>query len=602
VPPSPRDHYTAQVAACAARERRASRWHEVLGWGRVAGLVLLVAAAYQACERREPSSVVTYVPLAIFVALSVALARTGRTLRTVRDMRIYYEEGLARLDEGWAGGAVDGARFADPHHPYAADLDLFGARSLFARLCLARTSVGEETLAAWLAAGATDRAEVLARQAAVAELRGRVDLRERLYREAGTVRQEVRSPATLTTWLESPPAPPARATRLAAALLGLAGAGAVTALLLGRPLLALPVFAVQVWFVSRHRALVTEVGRATQHRADELAAVAGLATTIEGETFSSERLQALQRALHSDGVPARRRIAELTRRVGWFESRRNPFFGLTSAPLLLGTQLAMAIEAWRSRHGRTVAGWIRAIAAVEALSSLATHAYEHPDAPFPDLATPEEAAAGPIYQAEGLGHPLIPTSARVANDVALGGGPTRMLLVTGSNMSGKSTLLRTVGINAVLALSGGVVCARRLRLSAPLSIGATLRTSDSLDAGVSRFFAEVKRIRAIVAMAEASPHTLFLLDEIFHGTNSQDRLAGAAAILRVLVDRGAIGLVTSHDLALTKIVQNLSPAADNVHFEDRIDDGKLTFDYRLRPGVVTRSNAIALMKLVGLPV
>jgi hypothetical protein len=597
-PRSPREHYQHEVNACVARQRTVGRVHEVLGWARVAGLVLLLATAYQACDRRRLSASVASLPLLAFIALSIALARTGRVLRTTTDMRTYYEDGLRRLDEGWTGGANDGARFLDPEHPYALDLDLFGPHSLYARLCLARTSAGEETLAGWLLQAA-GRDEVLARQEAVAELRGRVDLREHLFRVAGMVRQEVRSATALTDWLEAPAATVRTSVRVLAVALGAAGALAVVAVLAGRPLLAIPVAIAELAFVSRHKKLVAAVAEGTWRRVEELAAVAALATVIEQQRFTSGRLQTLQRALQPEGLPARRRIAELTRRVGWFESRRNPFFGLTTAPLLLGTQLAMSIEAWRSRHGHAVAGWIRAIAEVEALSSLATYAYEHPDDPFPSIAPPDP-AEGPIYRAEGLAHPLIPASTRVANDVALGRGK-QLLLVTGSNMSGKSTLLRTVGINAVMALAGGVVCARSLLLS-PVAIGATLRTSDSLDAGVSRFFAEIKRVRTIVGMAEQSPHTLFLLDEIFHGTNSQDRLAGAAAILRNLVTRRAIGLVTSHDLALAKVAEDLAPTAENVHFEDQIHDGSLSFDYRLRPGVVTRSNALALMKLVGLPV
>ena len=199
-----------------------------------------------------------------------------------------------------------------------------------------------------------------------------------------------------------------------------------------------------------------------------------------------------------------------------------------------------------------------------------------------------------------MAHPLLPPATRIGNDVRLDRA-TRLLLVTGSNMSGKSTLLRTVGTTTVLALAGAPVPADRLRLSY-LRVGASLRTVDSLQAGVSRFFAEIKRLRNIVSLAERSPLTLFLLDEILHGTNSQDRFAGAAAITRALVGHGAIGLITTHDLTLARIVDELAPAAVNVHFEDVISDDQLHFDYKLRPGVVTRANALALMKLVGLPV
>jgi DNA mismatch repair ATPase MutS len=173
--------------------------------------------------------------------------------------------------------------------------------------------------------------------------------------------------------------------------------------------------------------------------------------------------------------------------------------------------------------------------------------------------------------------------------------------VSGSNMSGKSTLLRTVGINAVLAQAGAPVRAASLRLSS-LQIGATLRIQDSLQEGRSRFYAEITRVRALADVARGPVPLLFLLDELFHGTNSHDRLVGASGVLRSLLNGGAIGLVTTHDLALTSIARALAPRAVNVHFEDRFEGGEIHFDYRMKPGPVTRSNAIALMRAVGLEV
>jgi DNA mismatch repair ATPase MutS len=199
-----------------------------------------------------------------------------------------------------------------------------------------------------------------------------------------------------------------------------------------------------------------------------------------------------------------------------------------------------------------------------------------------------------------LGHPVIPAARLVRNDVYLA-GETRLLVISGSNMSGKSTLLRTVGINAVLALMGAPVRATRLRLT-PLAVGATLRIQDSLQEGRSRFFAEITRVRRLADRAAGPTPLLFLLDELFHGTNSHDRLIGAIGVLRSLLDRGAIGLITTHDLALTQIAVDVGPRAVNVHFDDTFDGGEIRFDYRLKPGPVTRSNALALMRAVGLSV
>jgi DNA mismatch repair ATPase MutS len=237
------------------------------------------------------------------------------------------------------------------------------------------------------------------------------------------------------------------------------------------------------------------------------------------------------------------------------------------------------------------------VGTLEALASLATWHHEHPALPFPRLVPDAE---GPLLVGDELGHPLIPEGRRVCNDVRLDGA-RRLLLISGSNMSGKSTYLRTVGVNVVLALAGAPVCARSLSLS-HLDLGATLRVNDSLQGGQSRFFAEITRIKQIVALALRSPLTLGLLDEILQGTNSHDRQLGAKGVVRTLLDAGALAVVTTHDLALAEMADELGALARNVHFEDRIEDGKLIFDYRMREGVVTRTNALDLMRLVGLRV
>jgi DNA mismatch repair ATPase MutS len=277
--------------------------------------------------------------------------------------------------------------------------------------------------------------------------------------------------------------------------------------------------------------------------------------------------------------------------------QHNLIFLIVSLPFLWGTHLAWAIESWRARHGGHIRAWLDAVAEMEALSSLSAFRFEHPRDPFPSIVTDHASA---LFDGSDLGHPLIPHARCVRNDVQLNENHT-LLVVSGSNMSGKSTLLRTVGINAVLAQAGAPVRAASLRLS-PLRVGATLRIQDSLQEGRSRFYAEITRVRALADLAHGDTPLLFLLDELFHGTNSHDRLVGASGVLRSLLARGAIGLVTTHDLALTSIARALAPRAVNVHFEDWFEGSEIHFDYRMKPGPVTRSNAIALMRAVGLDV
>jgi DNA mismatch repair ATPase MutS len=247
------------------------------------------------------------------------------------------------------------------------------------------------------------------------------------------------------------------------------------------------------------------------------------------------------------------------------------------------------------RSGVKVAEWIAAVGEIEALLALANYSYEHPADPFAEIV-----AGAPLYQGDGLGHPLLPEDKVVRTDLHLSDA-TRLLVVSGSNMSGKSTLLRTVGTNAVLALAGAPVRAKRLQLS-PLQLGASIRIQDNLRAGASLFYAEITRLRQLMELTGAALPLLFIIDEILHGTNSHDRRIGSEAVLRGLVERGALGLVTTHDLALTNIVSDAHTHARNVHFEDHLEDGQMTFDYILRDGVVKKSNAIELMRSVGLEV
>ena len=355
------------------------------------------------------------------------------------------------------------------------------------------------------------------------------------------------------------------------------------------------VVGLEIVFSVAVRGRVLHILGAVEPPAHDLGLLSAVLARFEREVFSSPRLVALRATLAVGGQLPSRRIARLQRLVDLLNSRRNQLFAPLAAITLWGAQVAFAIERWRRVSGPHLGEWLDGLGELEALCSLAGYAYEHPGDPFPEFAD-----TGALFEADALAHPLIPVSRAVPNSVSLGGG-RQMLLVSGSNMSGKSTFLRTVGVNAVLALAGAPVRAERLRLS-PLAIGATLRVQDSLAAGQSRFYAEITRVRAVVALTSGPLPVLFLLDELLSGTNSHDRQHGAEAIVRGLLDRGAIGLVTTHDLALSAIADRLAPRAENVHFADEFDEGTLRFDYRMRPGVVRTSNALALMRAVGLEV
>ena len=532
-------------------------------------------------------------PAAAFAALLVVHARVRGRRRRAERGAAFYERGLARLDGRWARAGRAGARFLDPHHPYADDLDLFGEGSLYELLCAARTTMGEEMLAAWLLAP-SDLASVRERQVAVRELTPRLDLREDLAVLGEEVAAVVR-PDALAGLARAAAPPPGTRLRLGAAALSAATLAAVALWAAGGvpPLVPLGALAVQGVVGWAMRARIREADRAVAGHGPDLELLAAVLERFEREPLASSLLVRLQAEMVAPGWRPSRSVRRLRLWVDLLDSRRNQFFAPVALLTMWGVHCALAVEAWRARHGASVGAWLTAVGELEALCSLAGFAWEHPADVYPELEESE-----PRFEAESLGHPLIPEARCVRNDVALGGA-TRVLIVSGSNMSGKSTLLRAVGTNAVLALAGAPVRASRLRLSR-LSVGATLRIRDSLQEGTSRFYAELVRLRDLVRIAEGPVPLLFLLDEILHGTNSHDRRLGAAAVVSGLVERGAIGLVTTHDLALSAVADDPSLRAANVHFEDRLEDGQMLFDYRMRPGVVQTSNALALMRTLGL--
>lgn len=533
-------------------------------------------------------------PIVALLVLAAIHERVAAARRRSRRAATLYEEGLARLDDAPPSG-YDGGEHLDDAHPYARDLDLLGPGSVYQLLCTARTGVGRRTLADWLLAPAAP-AEVRARQQAAEELAPELDLRERLVL-LGEESEEGSRPEALVRWaggdsglpggrlprVVAPTLVALTAATAAAWLAGLAGRGPVTVAALLQTVFGL-------WLRPRVQGVLAGLSAAAR----ELELLSGVLGQIEAPSVRAPWLRSRQEALATHGTPPSHRIRQLRRRLDLLDSRRNQLFAPVAVLLLWGTQWALAIEAWRRESGAAVADWLRIVGEFEAIVSLATRRYERPDECFPTLVD-----GPPRLQAEAVGHPLIPADACVRNDVELG-EETRLLIVSGSNMAGKSTLLRTVGVNAVLAQAGAPVRATRMTLT-PLSVGGSLRVQDSLQEGMSGFYAEIRRLRRLLDLAASAPPLLFLLEELLSTTNSHDRRIGAEAILTELLERGAVGLITTHDLALTRIADALEGVV-NVHFADRLEEGRITFDYRLRPGVVERTNAVELMRSIGLDV
>ena len=347
-------------------------------------------------------------------------------------------------------------------------------------------------------------------------------------------------------------------------------------------------------FALRHK--VAAILENVEASGRDLKVFSALVARLEREEFESPRLRELCTALAVTGKPASKRIAKLSRLTDWLDSGDHVIVRAIRPLVLYREQLAVAFEKWRAASGSHIGSWLHAVAEFEGLSSLASLAFERTAWHMPRLLETTEAQ----FTARGIKHPLLPPAICVANDLDLN-RRQRLMVVSGSNMSGKSTLLRAVGLNAVLAWAGAPVAADSLEI-APLQIGASIRITDSLQDHRSRFLAEITRLRQIVDLTKSASPVLFLLDELLSGTNSHDRRIGAAGIVRAFLGANTIGLITTHDLALANIEQDISAAVVNVHFEDHMNGSEMIFDYKLKPGVVTRSNAIALMRAVGLDV
>jgi hypothetical protein len=580
----------ARLATAAALAERLDR----LSYARLGVFLLTLAVAGVGFGTEYLSPWFALLPLLGFMYLVAKFEMTRGRKAWAERAAAFYTSGLNRL-AGNPGGISDGARFANENHPYANDLDLFGPGSVFERLTACRTRVGEDTLAAWLLAPATP-GEVKERQEAVSDLKPRLDLREAIAVAGANVPAADYHP--LAAWGAAAAEPQPQWKRWTVEVLGwanvlawigwlLVGTTSIPVMLAGVAslIIAIPLMP---W---AHRVLAP-----LEKVENDLSLLETVLTRLEREHFTASRLKHLQATMAAGSVLASTQIRELRHLLEWYNARKNGLFAIIAVFRMWPVRFAYMLEEWRTRSGPAVGRWLHAVGEAEALSSLAGYAFETPNDVFPTV------EAGPVrLVATSVGHPLIPADRCVRNDVAIGGEGVRVLLISGSNMSGKSTLLRAVGVNAVLALAGGVVRATSLVLT-PLSLGATMRVQDSLQAGRSRFFAEVTKVRQLLDIAKAGgPPLLFLLDELFSGTNSADRVAGAEGVVRTLVATGAIGFVTTHDLSLTGVSERLSGAV-NVHFCDGFAGGELKFDYTMRPGVVPHGNGLALMRAVGLEV
>ena len=589
-----------------------NRTHVQLGDAKLITIVAGLVLAWVCLHKEALASYWLVIPVTLYLALAFAHERILRARSRAESAAGFYRQGIARMEDRWAGTGQTGERFRNAEHVYAEDLDLFGRGCLFELLSTARLPMGENQLASWLTAPSA-KSVILERQGLIAELRENLDLHRDLAVSGDELRARL-NPQSLTGWAEAKRVMPGAAVRLIVVVLAIA-AVVTLGIAFRAPAFnywpVLTVLMIEVFVRQALRRRAESVIHGISCNAEGLLLFADILQRLEQEPFTSPRLKALAAELEHDGKPASQSVRKLARIVYWIDAHHSYLGHLVELPLLYTAQVAFLAESWRQRYGARMRATVDIVGEIEALISLATYSYEHPADPFPELV--ESADEPALFDGQELGHPLIAASKCVRNSVRLD-NQTRVLLVSGSNMSGKSTLLRVVGVNTVLAMAGAPVRAKSLRLT-PLSVGTRIHSTDSLQEGRSTFYTEILHIRRVFDLANSEVEStvvvkddlakerrplLFLFDELLEGTNSKDRRIGAESLIRALVQRHAIGMVTTHDLALTEITAALGNSIRNVHLEDQVEDGKMHFDYKLREGVVAKSNALALMRLIGL--
>ncbi len=600
--PPTEEVYAERLEARQERDGSLTRVHHLLGYSKLAAFLVAVGFLVGALRQGGgwPWSGL-WPPALVFLLLLVVQERVLDRRDKARRAADFYRDGLRRMRGEFDPDAPSGRHFRQRAHPYAEDLDLFGVGSLFQQVNRSATLHGQEALARRLTSASPQSVDarcVRRRQEAVRDLLPRLDLREDMAVAGDSVREKKWERSRLDAWAVAGPALPRPGSWRAAGLVFPAlTATLIVGHLLGWPswpawLSAIPLMV--IYFNTGKKA--AEILSSVEAPARVLSSYERLAARVESEEFAAADLQEIRDSLCSGTSTASVEIRRLRRILSWVDALRNHLFAGVAGPLLLwSVHCAVALEAWRARCGAALPRWLEALGEAEAGASLAALAHERRGYAFPEILED----GPPSLLAEDLGHPLLGESC-VLNSLELQ-GPGSVLLVSGCNSSGKSTLLRSVGINAALAMAGSAVYASRLVLP-PLAPATSMRLVDSLQEGTSHFVAELKRLRKVMDVADSGVPTLFLLDEILQGTNARERLLGARSLVADLIRKGAIGLVTTHDLALADLEEKHAGKVRNVHFADHVEHGRMWFDYKMQPGVIDSTNALRLMKANGLPV
>ena len=588
----------------AEAERHAARSRSVSNLRGLAFAVFIVSLLFTIFGKKSDySGPLSLASFATFMALVVWHGRIIAEEDLARRFARVNRDALARNTGRFAELAETGARFIDGAHPYTSDLDVFGQSSLFQRVSVAHTRVGQEKLAAFFSQP-SPIPTVRDRQVAVRALAPLLDLRQRIEALAlGIVdptskRKEPPNPEPLLRWAEEKPV-------LEHWLHVVWAARILPVFTVGGMVLwstfhyswlyfTLPA-ALSLFTLSLANAVTSRVFHAVSETQGAFLRYGTLLSELESLNLDAPLIQAAQKRLRQSGKKPSEEMRRFERVVGFFELKHNGMiYPVVNLFLLWDVHCVLALEAWQESAGRFVREWLDVVGEAEALSSLAGLAHDEPEFCYPDL------SPSACFRATELGHLLIDRRMRVTNSVELPEAGTA-LLVTGSNMSGKSTMLRSMGLANVLAFAGGPACAKSLTVSECSQV-TSIRISDSLSSGVSHFYAELNKLKAVVDATAGAKPVFFLLDEILHGTNSLERQIGARWVIGELIRRGALGAVSTHDMGLAELEPALMKRVTLIHFRETVRDNEMSFDYKAHPGPVQAGNALRLMRRIGLAV
>lgn len=534
----------------------------------------------------------------VFVILVVVHGRLVLRLKFTTLMQEINTRSLARLDGEWKSFSDDGCDFKDDGHSYSSDLDVFGPGSLFQWINCANTYIGRNKLRNLLAEPPGAKADILARQQAVKELAEKLPWRQEFLAEGLSVAGKVRDPEQMFNWARE--VNPTLRKPLVTSLVRVCPILTVLLIIAGFGLnlipQALPATALVLQFgaLAYKSKLRTRMFDIAEFYAGDLRVYYKMLRHFEEHNWNAKYIKDIDSGLKNKaGISAFKQISKLSSLIDSIANRRNMVYFIINVLTLRDFHHLIALERWKQQSGDSLEGWFDALGQIEALASLAVIRFDNPHWAIPEL----DQGSMPQLEAKNLGHPLLKKGAN--NDLVIS-EKTKVLLITGSNMSGKSTLLRTAGINLVLAYAGAPVCAHSFRATI-MEISTCMRVSDNLGESISSFYAELLRIKDIVAKAEVGKKVFFLLDEIFKGTNSLDRHTGAKVLINKLSQTNSIGMVSTHDLELCELEKENSKIA-NFHFQEYYKNGQIHFDYMLRSGPSTTRNALYLMKLAGIDI